>query len=78
MNDRRNGKTDGRTNDGRCRTSLAHEGMVTGLSGVTLSEQGEQMLQEALADVAAGNVREHETAESLIAELRHDEDGAGR
>ena len=51
---------------------LTPQEMMAKFPEVTLSAQGEQMLQEALEDVAAGNVREHESAESLIAEL-HDE-----
>lgn len=48
--------------------------VVTKFPPVTLSEQGEQMLQEALEDVKAGKVKEYESAESLIDELHHEAD----
>ncbi|MFQ5808660.1 MAG: hypothetical protein ACE5JM_03485 [Armatimonadota bacterium] len=44
------------------------------LPAVTLSDRGEQMLSEALQDVKAGRVKEHESVESLIQDL-HDEAG---
>lgn len=46
--------------------------LITKLPPVALSEQGEQMLEEALDEVRRGEVREHESVESLLQEL-HDE-----
>ncbi len=48
--------------------------LVTKLPPVSLSEQGERMLEEALEDVRAGRVKEHESADSLIQELHHEAD----
>jgi AbrB family looped-hinge helix DNA binding protein len=56
------------------RVVLTPQAIVAKAPPVTLSAEGERMLEEALADVAAGKVRQHETVESLIAEL-HDEVG---
>jgi len=39
---------------------------------ITLSQQGEQALQEALADVRAGRVEEYDDVESLIAGLHRE------
>lgn len=33
---------------------------------VTLSEKGEQMLKEALQDVAQGHVKEHDSVQALL------------
>jgi AbrB family looped-hinge helix DNA binding protein len=52
---------------------LVPQALVTKLPPVDLSEQGERMLEEALQDVAEGRVKEHDSVDSLIAEL-HDED----
>jgi len=41
---------------------------------VTLSEQGEQMLEEALDDIRAGRVKEADDVESMIAELHREAD----
>ena len=41
---------------------------------VMLSEQGEQMLEEALDDIQAGHVKEYDDAESLIADLHNEAD----
>jgi len=41
---------------------------------VTLSEHGEQMLREALEEVKAGKVKDHDTVESLIQDLRDEAD----
>ncbi len=51
---------------------LTPQVLISKSAAITLSDKGEKMLQEALADVAMGNTKEHESAESLIAEL-HDE-----
>ena len=41
---------------------------------VTLSQQGEQMLEEALDDIQAGHVKEYDDVESLIANLHREAD----
>ncbi len=51
---------------------LVPQALVTKLPPVSLSETGERMLEEALEDVREGRVQEHDSVESLIAEL-HDE-----
>jgi AbrB family looped-hinge helix DNA binding protein len=51
---------------------LVPQTLVPKLPSVTLSQQGERMLQEALEDVREGRTKAYENAESLIAEL-HDE-----
>ena len=51
---------------------IVPQALVPKLPSVTLSQQGEQMLQEALEDVQEGRTKAHESADSLIAEL-HDE-----
>jgi len=51
---------------------MAPQTFVDRLPWVELSAEGERMLQEALDDVAAGRVTEHETAESLIADLHRE------
>jgi len=51
---------------------LIPQTVVTKFPSVTLSEQGEEMLKEALEEVKAGKVKEHESAESLISELHHE------
>jgi len=43
-----------------------------GSEPVTLSQQGEQMLQEALDDVQAGRVEEYDDVESLIEDLHRE------
>jgi len=48
--------------------------LVAKLPPVTLSEEGEQMLEEALDEVRAGKVREHDSVDSLIDELHHEAD----
>ncbi len=53
---------------------LVPQTVITKLPPVTLSEHGEQMLREALEDVKAGKVREHDTVESLIQDLRDEAD----
>lgn len=53
---------------------LTPKTVITKLPPVTLSDRGEQMLREALEDVEAGKVKEHDTVESLIEELRHEAD----
>jgi AbrB family looped-hinge helix DNA binding protein len=53
---------------------LTPKTVITKLPPVTLSERGEQMLREALEEVEAGKVKEHDTVESLIEELRHEAD----
>ncbi len=51
---------------------LVPQALVTKLPPVTLSEEGQRMLEEALEDVREGRIKEHDSVESLIAEL-HDE-----
>lgn len=51
---------------------LIPQTVITRLPAVTLSEEGDRILQEALAEVKAGKVKEHETVESLIEELHHE------
>jgi len=41
---------------------------------VMLSQQGEQMLEEALDDIRAGRVKEADDVESMIAELHREAD----
>ncbi len=53
---------------------LTPKSVITKLPAVTLSERGEQMLQEALRDVEVGKVEEHDSVESLIEELRDEAD----
>lgn len=56
------------------RIILEPQTLVAKLPPVTLSAQGERMLQEALDDVREGRVKEHESVESLIAELHNETD----
>jgi len=51
---------------------LIPQTLITKFPPVALSEQGEKMLKEALEEVRAGKVKEHESAESLINELHHE------
>ncbi len=53
---------------------LTPKSVITKLPAVTLSERGEQMLQEALRDVEVGKVEEHDSVESLIEELHNEAD----
>jgi AbrB family looped-hinge helix DNA binding protein len=55
------------------RIVLTPQTLVTKFPPVTLSEQGERMLEEALEDVRQGRIKEHESVESLIAELHHED-----
>ncbi|MGD8239975.1 MAG: AbrB/MazE/SpoVT family DNA-binding domain-containing protein [Armatimonadota bacterium] len=54
------------------RIILIPQTVMDKLPTVTLSDRGEQMLSEALQDVKAGRVKEHDSVESLIQDL-HDE-----
>ena len=54
------------------RIVLTPQMLVTKLPPVTLSEQGERMLEEALEDVRKGRVKEHDSVDSLIEELHHE------
>ena len=56
------------------RIVLTPQMLVTKLQPVTLSEQGERMLEEALEDVRKGRVKEHDSVDSLIEELHHEAD----
>ncbi len=56
------------------RIVLVPQTLVTKLPPAVLSEQGEQMLEEALHDVREGRVKEHDGVDSLIAELHHEAD----
>ena len=56
------------------RIVMSPQAVIDKLPWVELSEEGERMVQEALDDVAAGRVTEHDTVESLIADL-HGETG---
>jgi AbrB family looped-hinge helix DNA binding protein len=51
---------------------LVPQALVTKLPPVSLSQKGEQMLEEALEDVREGRVKEHDSVEALIEELHHD------
>lgn len=51
------------------RVVLIPQPLATKPPPVALSEQGEDMVQEALEDVRAGRIKEHDGAESLIEEL---------
>ncbi len=54
---------------------LTPQMLVTKLPPVTLSEQGERMLEEALEDLREGRVKEHDShdsVDSLIEELHHE------
>lgn len=53
---------------------LLPQALVTKLPPVPLSEQGARMLEEALEDVREGRTTEHESVESLIADLHHEAD----
>ena len=53
---------------------LTPKTLITKLPPVTLSEDGERMLREALQDVEAGRTKEHDSVESLIEELHHEAD----
>ena len=52
---------------------LTPQAIVTKLPPVSLSEQGERMVEEALEDVRQGRVKEHDSVDSLIAELRQND-----
>lgn len=56
------------------RIVLVPQTLVTKLPPAVLSEQGEQMLEEALQDVREGRVNGHDGVDSLIAELHHEAD----
>jgi len=56
------------------RIVLVPQALVTKLPPAVLSEQGEQMLEEALHDVHEGRVKEHDDVDSLITELHHEAD----
>ncbi len=51
---------------------LVPQALVTKLPPVSLSQKGEQMLEEALEDVREGRVKEHDSVEALIEELHDD------
>ena len=55
------------------RIVLVPQALVTKLPPVSLSEEGERMLEEALEDVREGRVKEHDSVESLIDELHHED-----
>jgi AbrB family looped-hinge helix DNA binding protein len=54
------------------RIVLVPQVLVTKLPPVSLSEEGERMLEEAFEDVREGRVKEHDSVDSLIEELRHE------
>lgn len=54
------------------RIVLVPQALVTKLPPVTLSAQGERMLEEALEDIREGRIQEHDSVESLIEELHHE------
>lgn len=56
------------------RIVIVPQALVTKLPPTILSEQGEQMLEEALHDVHEGRVKEHDDVDSLITELHHEAD----
>ena len=56
------------------RIVLMPQALVSKLPPVTLSEQGERMLQEAFEDIRQGRVGEHDSADSLLGELHHEAD----
>jgi|LSQX01.1.fsa_nt_gb AbrB family looped-hinge helix DNA binding protein len=51
---------------------LVPQTLVTKLPPVSLSKEGEGMLEEALEDVRKGRVEEHDSVDSLIEELHHE------
>lgn len=51
---------------------LVPQTLVTKLPPVSLSKEGERMLEEALEDVRKGRVKEHDSVDSLIEELHHE------
>jgi AbrB family looped-hinge helix DNA binding protein len=51
---------------------LVPQALVTKLPPVSLSEEGERMLEEAFEDVREGRVKEHESVEPLIDDLHHE------
>ena len=53
---------------------LVPQTVMAKLPEVTLSEQGERMLEEALEDVRAGRVKRHRNVESLIQDLHRGPD----
>jgi len=53
---------------------LVPQMLVTKLPPVSLSKEGERILEEALEDVRKGRVKEHESVDSLIEELHHETD----
>jgi len=53
---------------------LTPQVFVAKSEAVTLSQQGEQMLEEALDDIRAGRVKEADDVESMIAELHREAD----
>lgn len=53
---------------------LTPQALVTKLLPVSLSQQGEKMLQEAFVDIREGRTKEHDTVDSLIEELHHEAD----
>ena len=56
------------------RIVIVPQALVTKLPPTILSEQGEQMLEEALQDVREGRVKEHDGVDSLVAELHREAD----
>ncbi|MFQ6097603.1 MAG: AbrB/MazE/SpoVT family DNA-binding domain-containing protein [Armatimonadota bacterium] len=54
------------------RIVLTPKVLLTKLPPVRLLEQGERMLREALADVAEGRVKEHDSVDSLIEDLQRE------
>lgn len=53
---------------------LVPQAVMTKLPPVTLSEEGERMLEEALGDVREGRVKEYGSVDSLLEELDNEAD----
>lgn len=56
------------------RIVLTPQALLTKLPPVSLSPAGEEMLREGLEDLREGRVREHDSVDALIEELRHEAD----
>ncbi len=58
----------------RNKVVMAPKVLLPKLPPVTLSERGEQMLEEALEDVRTGRVKQHDSVDSLLRELHGEAD----
>lgn len=55
------------------RVVLIPQAVVEKFPEITLSSKGEQLLKEALEEVKKGKVKEHQGVQSLINELRYED-----